>query len=426
MHFEPQAVPAEMPSLLRRFLSITTWKPWAARLAALEQQVKDNPFLEEYFGGRYPLELEMGRLHRRLRQGRKISLPTTYQETALLSFVAMVARVHQPLSPQGKHRLAGMLRSGLNAEYGLSSLQHEMGIAAHLMSQGYDVTFSDIETGGGFDMLAERGGAKIEVECKTFSGDLGRKVHMRRLYQLGKHVHPLMEAALDRRPGGQLARILLTGRLQGTDQQFRGICERLREALQDGRSDPGPEPCAIEYQTFSLSGSPFETTDPKALEREVARQYVEREVGLPIRHVVMLFRPSHGVVFVAVKSAQSDAMMGSLVLQLKQSVKRQFTGTRTAVICVRFSDITEQELLEIAEQDRSGQPSVLQIATSDLLSRDDWTQVHTVAYFTPGHLIMSRAAHGQKVTSSVQERGQCYIFKNPNHELAGDARLVIF
>ena len=119
-------------------------------------------------------------------------------------------------------------------------------------------------------------------------------------------------------------------------------------------------------------------------------------------------------------------MMGSLVRQLKQFVKHQFTGTRTAVICVRFSDITEQGLQEIAEQDRSGQPSALQIATSHLLSRDDWTQAHTVAYFTPGHLIMSRAAYGQKVTSSVQERGQCYIFKNPHHELAGDARLVIF
>ncbi len=426
MHFEPQAVPAEIVPLLRRFVSITGWKPWKKRLAALEQQITDNPLLREYFAERYPLELEMGRLHRKLRRGGKIGLPATYRETAARSFVATAARVHQRLSPQGQRRLKGMLRSGLDAVHGLTSVEHEMGIGAHLMGQGFDVTFSDIETGGGFDMLAEREGTEMEVECKTFSGDLGRKIHLRRLYQFGGHVYPLMGKTLDRRPGGQFARILLTGRLQGTDQQLQNIHERLAKVLQDGRSDPAQEPCAVEYRTFSLAGSPFETMEPETLEREVVRQYIEREFGLPIGNVMMLFRPSHGAVVIAVESLQQDALMRGLVRQLKQSVKRQFTGTRPAVICVKFSDITEQELLKIGGQDRSGQPSGLQIATSHLLNRDDWRHIHTLAYFTPGHLTMSRAVDGQSVTRSVQERGQAYVFTNTHHNLAGDARLTIF
>jgi hypothetical protein len=196
--------------------------------------------------------------------------------------------------------------------------------------------------------------------------------------------------------------------------------------LQDEISDPGPEPCAIEYQTFSLVGSPFETAGPGDLETEVVRQYVEREVGPPVRHVMLLFRPSHGAVVIAVESLQQDALMRGLVRQLKQSVKRQFTGTRPAVICVKFSDITEQELLEIGEQDRSGQPSVLQIAANHLMNRDDWRHVHTLAYFTPGHVTMSRTVEGQSVTRSTQERGQAYVFTNTGHDLAEDARLTIF
>ncbi len=426
MYFEPQAVPAEIVPLFRRFVTITTWKPWKARLAALEQQVTSNPLLREYFAERYSLELEIGRIHRILRRDGKIGLPATYQESGVLSFVATAARVHQRLSPQGQRRLAGMLRSGLDAEHGLTSFQHEMGIATHLMAQGFDVTFSDIQSGGGFDMLAEREGTEMEVECKTFSGDLGRKIHRRRLYQLGGHVLPPMVAALDRRPGGQFARILLTGRLQGTDQQLRNIHERLAKVLQDGRSDPAQEPCAVEYRTFSLAGSPFETMEPETLEREVVRQYIEREFGLPIGNVMMLFRPSHGAVVIAVESLQKDAVMPGLVRQLKQSVKHQFTGARPAVICVKFSDITEQELLEIGEQYRSGQPSALQIATNYLLNRDAWRHVHTLAYFAPGHLTMSRAVDDQSVTRSVQEQGQAYVFTNTHHDLAGDARLSIF
>ncbi len=139
MYFEPQAVPAEIVPLFRRFVSITGWKPWKKRLAALKQQVTDNPLLREYFAERYGLELELGRLLRVLRRGGKIGLPAAYRETAVLSFVATVARVHQRLSPQGQRRLAGMLRSGLDAEHGLASFQHEMGIATHLMAQGFDV-----------------------------------------------------------------------------------------------------------------------------------------------------------------------------------------------------------------------------------------------------------------------------------------------
>ena len=426
MHFEPEAVPGEIVPLFRRFVTITTWKPWKARLAALEQQVTSNPLLREYFAERYSLELEIGRIHRILRRDGKIGLPATYQESGVLSFVATAARVHQRLSPQGQRRLKGMLRSGLDAEHGLASFQHEMGIATHLMAQGFDVTFSDIETGGGFDMLAEREGTEIEVECKTVSGDLGRKIHQRRLYQVGGHVYPLMVEALDRRSGGQFARILLTGRLQGTDQQLSGIRERLARVLQNDISDPGPEPCAIEHRTFSLSGSPFETTDPRSLEREASRQYVEQKVGLPIRHAMMLFKPSHGAIVIAVESLQEDAVVPGLVRQLKKSVKRQFTGARPAVICVKFSDITERELLEIGEQDRSGQPSALQLATNQLLNRDDWRHVHSLAYFAPGHLAMSRTVEGQSVTRSAQERGQAYVFTNTRHDLAGDFRLTIF
>jgi len=97
-----------------------------------------------------------------------------------------------------------------------------------------------------------------------------------------------------------------------------------------------------------------------------------------------------------------------------------------APICVKFSDITERELLEIGEQDRSGQPSALQIATNQLLNRNDWRHVHTLAYFAPGHLAMSRTVEGQSVARSAQERGKAYVFTNTRHNLAGDARLTIF
>src|SRR5690606_35556660 len=207
-----------------------------------------NPFLDEYIAQRYSMELAMEQLRRRLQRGQKIQLPTTCIDTVLFSFVAMTARVYARLSEQGQKRLAGMLRSALDTEAGLAPLEHEMTIAAHLMGRGFDVTFSDIETGSGFDFLAEKDGATLEIECKSVSGDLGRKIHLRRLYELGGRVRQLMDLALNRRSGGQLARIVLPGRLNGTDKQLAAIHERLAQALECGMSVPGPNPCAVVYQ----------------------------------------------------------------------------------------------------------------------------------------------------------------------------------
>ena len=60
----------------------------------------------------------------------------------------------------------------------------EMATAAHLMRRHCDVEFHDLETGGGFDFLANRAGATLEVECKMVSGDLGRQIHRKRVLEL--------------------------------------------------------------------------------------------------------------------------------------------------------------------------------------------------------------------------------------------------
>ena len=86
----------------------------------------------------------------------------------------MVVHCHRRLRPAGKKRLAGMLADATNRDFGLGSVAYEMEVAAHLMSRGYDVVFHDLEGGKGFDLLATKDGASMEVECKFMSGDAGR------------------------------------------------------------------------------------------------------------------------------------------------------------------------------------------------------------------------------------------------------------
>jgi hypothetical protein len=426
VYFNPQAVPAELPALARRVIAITGWQPWADRLRSFNEQIKKNPIIEEYFAGRYMLEIALGRLFDRVRRNQKLGLPKTYEETTACSFIAMAARVHHRLSAVGRTRLSGMIRDGLQAEHGLTSVEHEMAIAAHLMARGFDVQFPDIEQSGRFDILASREGLELEVEAKTLSGDIGRKIHRRRLYQLAGRVLPAMDRALKQGTGGQLARVILPSRLFGTDEQMRDITACVTKVLESGISFLGPNPCAIELIRFPLKDSPFRRSYPDDLVPYAARQLVERLTGTSNGNVSLIVDPDRSAVVVAIESRERDGVMNGIVESLKKAVQNQFTGKRPAVFCVRFSDILQSQLLELAEQDQSGTPSALQIATSMLLDRSDWRHIHTLAYITPGEVAALSTTTGQVLRRSVREQGRPYVFKNRHHPLVDDPRSNVF
>jgi uncharacterized UPF0146 family protein len=60
----------------------------------------------------------------------------------------------------------------------------ELAVAAHLSRAGFDVEFTDIEDRARFDLLAQKEDIRLEVDCKTASGDVGRKIHRRRAIEL--------------------------------------------------------------------------------------------------------------------------------------------------------------------------------------------------------------------------------------------------
>ena len=172
-----------------------------------------------------------------------------------------------------------------------------------------------------------------------------------------------MTGALDNAPGGQLARIILPERLKGSDQQLHSIYEQLKRVLQSGTSEPGPEPCAIEYHKFALAENMFNSIKEATMSEEDAREYIEREVGFPINNTIMYFGQDLRAIVVAVESQQSDRVMDTLVRQLKKTAKHQLSGNRPSAICLRFADVTEAQLVEIGESHKSGQASTLQLAT---------------------------------------------------------------
>jgi hypothetical protein len=184
MHIVPEIRGTDFTDVFGRFLAITGIEPWERRIDSIRQQLNQNRFLEPFLMERHA---ELAFFHLMESRARTGELPLTivgsgqYQPYA---FITTLASTYDRLNTVGQVYLRGRLLKGLGDNDGLLSLQHEISTAAALMLQGFDVDFWDMESRGRFDFLPHRAGTEIEVECKMVSGDLGRKIHPRKMVEL--------------------------------------------------------------------------------------------------------------------------------------------------------------------------------------------------------------------------------------------------
>jgi hypothetical protein len=427
MYFKPDAFPGEIPSLMRRFVQITGWEPWKKRIITFENWARANPLIEEYIAERYAIELAMSHVkHYRDTTTRYPTVSESPSIYRLYSFVSMVARVHQRLNDKGRKRVAGILKGCLKDDHGFSWFVAEMVVAGHLMSQKFDVTFSDLETGNGFDFLAKRDEIEIEIECKHVSADVGRKIHRRRLFDLGGVVFEELSHALDRHDGGQFLRVTLPDRLTGSHTQLDEISAEVARALRNSADVSGPSPCAVEYMQFDFSKSPFHEAGPDSITRAEVQAFLEREYSIQNPHLLMIFRPRYGVIILNVESRQQDKVLRGIIAQLKDSARDQLTGHRPGVMCVYLADIGTEELqnLVASEGPDIDSGTGIQAAATYLLSRRP--QVHTLALMGDGPLQRTSTRLGDKIQISWQEHGGVYVIKNPSNPLTTDLRYSIF
>jgi hypothetical protein len=217
MLFPPDFLAQDMPLYWEEFVKITGFEPWKRRIDQLSSRMKAN-FLTHLLLKRFELELTFAavRKHKQNTGHLNINVRTlTDSEYFLYAFISFVVRTYRRLSNAGKARLKGMIQSGLKTEGGLSSIQHEVHIASQLMRRGFDVSFSDIESGGGFDFLARKQGVEVEVECKACSRDKGQKIHLADMPALHKKLEPIINT-LRRNSQSKIIEVTVPARLGST------------------------------------------------------------------------------------------------------------------------------------------------------------------------------------------------------------------
>ncbi|MDE0418450.1 MAG: hypothetical protein OXI95_16165 [bacterium] len=423
MYFSPEVTENELPGLIRQFTDITGWRPWEKRLRWLEAQVATSTAMPYFWHERFELELAFAAMRKRHKtSGRYPRKNPAIEQQRFLSFVAMLVRCHSVSTQPAKTRLRGMILDSLKKDYGLGPLAYEMKIAAHLMSKGFDVTFHDLETGGGYDFLAVKDDLQLQVECKFVSGDIGRQIHLKRLYQFGEYLTPKLQTVLDQLRGGVFVHVKIPGRLHGQETQHSIISQEVISAIGGQNNHSTSNHNHVLASTFSIDSSPFAKLRPQDLRAEHLDEFALSRFGIRKKNMLVLFRPHRHAVIVALQSEKDDKVLTGIHQQLKDAASKQFTGALPAVMCCHLADIDETDLLGL--QHKGDQGIGLDYMTADLIQRRP--QLLAVTYTAPGSIERYRHSSGQFEQRSQRERGPAYTISNPNHPLAGDPRYTIF
>ncbi len=411
-----------LSSLVSDFVAIVGPEVCAKRQGELQRQRDENQLLFAFIRERHSLELALFDLLRRRRSRGRLSEKTLDRDTyQAFSFMTMIIGFHRHMSGPGRDRLVGRLRDGLQSEYGLIPIQHEMGVAAHFMRRGFDVEPCDLEKGGGYDFLMTKDRVVVEVECKMASPDIGRQIHRRTMAQLSWALNSTVKRAAAQATGGHLLTVSLNGRLNKQPAFHQKIAESIAEVMQK-RCTVQTEEYSVSLNTFNLSATSL--YDCQGADGDKLKGFLKYQMGRSNAHAFAYCVPRKVSIVVVVESKKQDKVIKGIYEQLKDATKRQFSKERAGVLAVQLSDLHPDQVEELGRLQEK-EPNGLQAIAARLFRNAERSFLHTVTFVGTGTANQHREVVGREMVGVVTGGGPAYVFKNPNNPYL-DGRVSLF
>lgn len=417
MLFQPHVSAPELPKLIDATITMGTEKAWSRLLNSNRRRVQANPLLADYVRNRFAIECAMDRAVCEVQKSAgwpsgALSADSYY---GLVAFSAALNQVHQRLSPVAKKTLEGRLRGLLSSKEGVASLAFELIVITDLMHRGWDVTCNDLEQGRGFDFLVTANGLEIEVECKTFSADLGRKVHEVDVLELAWRLHEnLLSAARQSRV--LLVDVRVPDRLKPSSLSNIAVC--VSEAIKTGANGGHDELCSVSVHPFAFSDVPSAILGRPS--RDEVRSFLEKRFALGNSQYYTVVFPPDGLAAVCVRSARADKVSDSIFDNFKEAAERQLSTKRPAIVWGHVLDLTPNELRELTiATNTATTPTPLGQRLNNFFASDERKHVHSLRLSAIGNI-------EQIGEHSKLERGPVSIWWNALHPLASDTRMRSF
>lgn len=403
---------------VRTILPIVSRRAWISAAQRQRNHVDQNPFLRELIVERHGITLGVASLLRNWARTQHVpKMPYANEEVVGAEFLVSLGKAVRKLSVPAKTRLRGMISGAIDSPEGISAVAHEFTVAAELERLGWLVSFEDLEGRQRFDLLATRGRDSIEVECKSVSGDIGRKIHRRDFLQLVQRLNSTLNE-VSQTQELHIIEFDLLDRLPKDHASHNEIVRAVRTAIASNSSLSG-RLGTVKYTRRGMSADLLSRalSNEGNLRRFIEVAYLNSVSSLNRMTVAWASKYGSCVVF-TMQSQRPDKVVDGLFKQLKDKAANQFTKTLPGLLCVRLEAVSRDELVDLAgraSNDPQNAP-VFQRMVNMLMAKRPW--MYSIAFVPQSS---SRpTGRGHTTESSV------YTFRNPTNPRANDPRLNIF
>ena len=180
-----------------------------------------------------------------------------------------------------------------------------------------------------FDFLARQGGNEVEVECKTTSGDTGRKIHRQEVNRLADLILPSTER-LAGTAGCHRVLITIPNRLGKSTDELSRIASTVAAAAQQ-KVSASNDVARVDYMFDNLGSWPEPGRDQEAM------AFFEQRFGIQNSHLLFHGRVGFSVVAVMITSSKADTVVKTIAAEAKEAAD-QCSGTRPALIALHLID----------------------------------------------------------------------------------------
>jgi hypothetical protein len=348
---------------------------------------------------RFSLELQLFNLEllRQTHSGKFPAVPMFIHEA--VDFIVGLGQTIPHLSSSALKKLRGQIVGGLKTD-GLRPLQHELRVAAAVSKLGFDVTFADLEGDGGYDLLAERDETSFEVEAKAVEVFSGRPILPQKAERFFDEVRRRFNGRTDK---GRIPilNIVLKSNLATSRPELLALVEACNAAAST-KADQ-----SVGNATVHFVGT---TADVPVKQLQIAARVDE------LKHNVIVYVPQkHPKVLIRLRSERKDKFEKNIVDTIFEARKKQFSGTRPAVIWVHINYVTPNSFNRLSYA-KEGMSSRLDYIANNIF-RSSESHIVQLAFSGGAHLKTEEGIQRSSFISTVYNApssrfGKAILFPN--------------
>lgn len=404
----------DIPAIYDRFSREIGERNWKERVSIVKQEIKGNPFLEKHHIQESAIAFQLEQL-RELKQrfgGVAVMAYNDHSFYPAASFAAQVLSMVDATNSTLADRFRARVRASIRTNPAdLRALRLELMTATHFLRAGKRVTWPEMagEYAEGqcvYDLLVENLGPRgLELECKSFSEDKGRKITRREALEFFWLVRSKHWKRLRVGTTGLAVVMTVERKLPAAYKDRVALSELVASQVLSG------QPGVLERDGVTIQTRPFEAQQLGAelsmseSEQVQQRRLLDKLTGTKNKETVAMSTDAGGALVLAIQSKEDDTLMDNIVRTLKASASTQFTGQRAGMMVAGLDGLSAEQMLSIATQDQESEavPTALRIHASRFLGSAG--REHIV-----GAVFLSSSALRPALANTLDSGGTAYTF----------------